>query len=444
MKFTHFHKMLVGGGAALALGGALAVAPAHASGAPTAPVADSIAVNKAFDLGQFGQTVNGDTKNFAGLYVDETHHTVTVYTAGASAVTEARSALAAQHGASPRLPAYQGAALAATTNYRVQYVAVKHSQQAMLAAQTAITARKTIDGVPWNIVGPDPKANQVLIGVANPTAKLAAQVKARYGDLVRVVKQGPFSDLVKRIQFPSAAAADAYVQRDQHAHTITPNDSGAYSRYSDVSPWYGGDRIDTFTNSHTAVVSCTAGFGYTDPYYAPAQMLFAGHCGSSGAYWWNAHRDNTWTGQFMGITGWQTFNNGHTDAALITLQGTTLAPDIYTRDNTYWPYVGEAYNFGGDLFCTDGSYSQEVCTGQIDACGKTISVQGATEYDMCVGHSYGGTGPLAQEGDSGGPVISGSPMEVRGIISAGDGGSNLAFTPWEAVNRLIGGHPCPC
>lgn len=422
---------------------ATTLSTAGASGAAAAPATDTIALNKTFDLGQFGQAVNGDTKNFAGLYVDETHHTITVYTAGSSAVAEARSALATQHGVSPRLAANESPALAATTSYRVQYVAVKHSQQAMLAAQAAITANKTIDGVPWNSVGADPKANQVVVGITNPTAKLTAQVKAQYGDLVRVVAQGQPSDLVKRIHFPSAAAADAYVHRDQGAHTVTPNDSGAYSRYNDTSPWYGGDRIDTFTNDHQWVNSCTAGFGYTDPYYAPAQMLFAGHCGGSGFYWWNAHQDNTWTGQFMGITGWQTFNNGHTDAALITLQGTTLAPYIYTHDNTYWQYVGEAYNFAGNQFCTDGSYSQEVCTGQIDYCGATLTINGETAHDLCVGHSVGSTGPLAQPGDSGGPVISGSPMQVRGIISA-IVGSSFYFTPWEAVNRMVGGHPCPC
>ncbi|MBS2963372.1 hypothetical protein KGA66_09970 [Actinocrinis puniceicyclus] len=432
--------------AAAAVTTALGTGAASGAAAQAAPVTDSIALNKTFDLGGFGQAVNGDTKHFAGLYVDEAHHTITVYTAGASAVAEARSALAAQHNASPRLATRESPALAATTSYRVQYVAVKHSQQAMLAAQAAITAHRTIDGVPWNVVGPNPKANQVFVGVTNPTAKLAARLRAQYGDLVRVVKQGPVSDMVKRIQFPNAAAADAYVHRDQRAHTVSPHDSSSYSRYSDAAPWFGGDRIDTFTNSHTAVVSCTAGFGYTDPYYAPAQMLFAGHCGASGAYWWNASQNNGWTGQFMGITGWQSFNNGHTDAALITLQGTTLAPDIYTRNNTYWPYVGEAYNFAGNQFCTDGSYSQEICTGQIDACGQTVSVpaDGATEYDMCTGHPVGGTGPLSQPGDSGGPVISGSPMQVRGVIAGGDGGSFFFFTPWEAVNRMIGGHPCPC
>lgn len=435
--------------AAVALIGAAATAivtilsTGSASSATAAPAIDSIAVNETFDLGQFGQTVNGDTANFAGVYVDQAQHVLTVYTVGGSAVAEARSVLAAQHGASPNLAAHESLALAATSSYRIQYVAVKHSQHAMLAAQAALTASNTIDGVPWNSVGPDPKANQVLVGVTNPTATLAAQLQARYGDLVRLVQQGPANDLVKRMEFPSAAAADAYVHRDQQAHPAGPNDTGSASRYSDVAPWFGGDRIDTFTNDHSWVESCTAGFGYTDPQYAPAQMLTAGHCGTSGAYWWIAGQDNSWTGHFMGITGWRTFNQGHTDAALITLPGTTLQPNIYTKNNINWPYVGEAYNFAGDQFCTDGSYSQEVCTGQIDACGKSITIDGETVNDLCVGHSVGGTGPLAQSGDSGGPVISGSPMMVRGTIDAIVGNS-FYFVPWEAVNRMIGGHPCPC
>lgn len=413
------------------------------SGASAAPTADVLAVNGTMNLGQLGATVNANTADFAGLYVDEAHHTIDVYTASGNARTKARTALAAQHHMSPAAAPQSDSRLAATTDYTVTYVPVKHSQQALESAANAISAARTVDGVPWTVAGTDPRTNKTLIGVPTVTPALRAKVKAAYGDLVELQATGKVTTEVKVDHYASPEAA-----RTAAAAAVLPQDVSPVNRLIDSNPWYGGDRLVRIDGNN--VIQCTAGIVYADPYYAPNQMLYAGHCAPKGYGWKQGYYDGAFhyspsNNGHYGVTGWQTFNGGYTDAALITGdQGSQYALDIYVNGSTFWHQSGYAYNQAGNGFCSDGSYTQENCHGVIQSCGNKVQYSdGTVAYDMCIGTSNDGS-RLSQHGDSGGPIISGSPMVARGIISGGNEGNTIFFTPWEAVNRLVGGHPCPC
>jgi hypothetical protein len=115
--------------------------------------------------------------------------------------------------------------------------------------------------------------------------------------------------------------------------------------------------------------------------------------------------------------------------------------------STYWRQGGYAYNNAGNLFCSDGALTQENCNGYIDYCGATVLYDDGTHAtNLCVTHSTDGS-RLVQEGDSGGPIVSGNMLQ-RGIISGGNvnngPGNQLYFSPWEMVANQVGGHPCPC
>ncbi|WP_369387928.1 hypothetical protein AB5J72_10190 [Streptomyces sp. CG1] len=398
-------------------------------------------MNGTMNLGRLGTSVGEDKTDFAGLYVDEAHHTIDVYTASGNAVAKARTALAAQHHTSPAVAPGSDSRLTATTSYAVKYVPVKYSQRTLESAANAIAANRTIDGVRWTVAGTDPRTNKTLIGVPTVTADLRARVKAKYGDLVELQATGKVTTEMKVDHYASSRAAQA-------AAKASPHDVSPANRLLDFNPWYGGDRIVRIDGNN--VIQCTAGIAYSDPYYAPTQMLYAGHCAPKGYGWKQGYYDGAFhyssslNGHF-GVTGWQTFNGGYTDAALITGdQGAQYAWDIYVNGSTYWHQSGYAYNQAGNGFCSDGSFTQENCHGVVQSCGNRVQYSdGTVAYDMCIGQSNDGS-RLSQHGDSGGPIISGSPMVARGIISGGNEGNTIFFTPWEAVNRLVGGHPCPC
>ncbi|MHA6758064.1 trypsin-like serine protease [Streptacidiphilus sp. PAMC 29251] len=201
------------------------------------------------------------------------------------------------------------------------------------------------------------------------------------------------------------------------------------------------------------MTTCTAAFGWTDPYYAPVQMLTAGHCGPQGWSWFSG--SNSSFSRRVGITGWQTFNAGNTDAALITeVDGNGILQEIYnggSSSSTFWPVGGTGFNWNGGAFCSDGSVTGENCSGIIDSCDVKADYGSAgVAYHMCSAHSSSNS-RLMDHGDSGGPVVSGNMLQ-HGILSGGNigngpgqgPGNNIYFTPWIAVSNMIGGHSCPC
>lgn len=182
--------------------------------------------------------------------------------------------------------------------------------------------------------------------------------------------------------------------------------SPAYWRWDDVSPFWGGDVVQSPSEE------CTGGFAIRYPsggQWHPG-MTLSNHCGA------NAQWKTPVSGTFVGNTG---AGNGGLDGNY--LSGSNYDPDVYIgADNSAsgLSINGALYPTLGASVCYDGGFSGASCNNIIDT---------YPAYALGWGPGYwtdnANGQPADGNGDSGGPVLApstGSGLNGIGIITAID------------------------
>lgn len=195
-----------------------------------------------------------------------------------------------------------------------------------------------------------------------------------------------------------------------------PTAQVSLGRYDDSPPFWGGGYME-----RAGITACTTGFAVTGNNAASDYILTAAHCG-----------EGTWStggGSIIGNTI-PTRDVSH-DTELIQ---TAAAGGVYSggsiageAQQSSRAVVGASSNRTGDLVCTSGSFSGEICNVQVVGTGQTVTFDGfATVRDLVraesqVDQAVGGNG------DSGGPVfsLSGTNAVARGTMTGMPLGSDL-------------------
>jgi hypothetical protein len=142
------------------------------------------------------------------------------------------------------------------------------------------------------------------------------------------------------------------------------------------------------------------------------------------------------------------FGNNLTDAEMMT--GSSWAPHVYI-DNTNDISVGGRVAVSvADSVCTDGSVSGLTCIGMVNAANACVRVRDDlhnvtnNECHVDVANAVGGTSPLSQPGDSGGPVFTqvNGRAYAQGVISAGSSDHlTVVFSDMNYVSGVFSGTP---
>jgi hypothetical protein len=240
--------------------------------------------------------------------------------------------------------------------------------------------------VTWGI---DPQRQSVRIGVTQLTSTLSSDAQNAFGDLAYLVVQ----------------------QRPK-----------ALSRLLDSQPYWGGDRI-----VDTARAQCTAGFATTDNSTSHGGMLTAGHCWGLNVTVQQGYVDGGGglhtSGNMGKVTKMSFGTNGDDEFMDSAAVGSSTQGYVFYANTSARPVHRVGTNVLGLYVCVDGSFTGEVCVGQI------------TQVNFCADYGGGVTvchlvevkssiTQLAQRGDSGGPVY-GTDQQGGdyglGTISAGVG-----------------------
>lgn len=167
--------------------------------------------------------------------------------------------------------------------------------------------------------------------------------------------------------------------------------------------------------------ACSNAFAVTGNNAASNYLLTAAHCGEG---LWTAG-DGTIIGNTIPT------RDVSRDAELIA---TPAAGHVYTGGSIQGEapqssrsVVGASSNRAGDLVCTSGSYSGEICNTLVVRTGETVSFDGfAVVRDLVRAQSQVNQA-VAGNGDSGGPVfsLSGANAVARGTITGIPLGNDL-------------------
>lgn len=249
----------------------------------------------------------------------------------------------------------------------------------------------------------DPETGHVVVSVEKLTRPLADAIVASYGTEAVNVRVAP--------------APESYPA----------------SRPHDTNPYYGGALIGQPTGT------CTSGFAWVSG--STSMMLSAGHCFKTGGnatvdgttigYVTSASRENWQSGTgTVYLSGQSTYRG---DISLITMSGgATSTARIYSGSSTSSTSRSVAVMWSrspvnGDLFCTGGAYSGEVCGWRVQSVGVNHTYS-TGEVVRHATQTYYREGWCVRPGDSGGPtytVRADNAVAAKGIISgAGGGGSD--------------------
>ncbi len=280
-------------------------------------------------------------------------------------------------------------------------------------------------------------SRRALEGIKDELITWALRPELASADLWSTEVERSTGSVIVRTTALTPALSSAIVSRygaEQIVVIIEPNPnlSTGATRLTDVTSFWGGSRINAPAGS------CTSGFAWKLSSGASA-MATAGHCapnggavstpaspmGSVGATYYENYRLGTGTVTVPGYSGY------HGDGAIIQVQsGKSSAPAIYrggtsssSGSNVVSMFTRRAAR--GDLFCTGGRFSGELCGWGVFATGINLTVtnHGVTEVARNVvrGQKEGYCGKL---GDSGGSVFYLAPggVTAKGIHNGGGGG----------------------
>ena len=186
----------------------------------------------------------------------------------------------------------------------------------------------------------------------------------------------------------------------------------AYWRWDDVSPFWGGDVVQSSSGS------CTGGFAIRYPsggQWHPG-MTLSNHCGA------NTQWHTPVSGTFVGNTG---AGNGGLDGNY--LSGSNYDPDVYIGPNNSASGLsinGALYPTLGASVCYDGGFSGASCYNTIDSYPAYVQIgTGGPVFGPGYWTDNANGQPADGNGDSGGPVVApstGSGLNAIGIITAID------------------------
>jgi hypothetical protein len=259
------------------------------------------------------------------------------------------------------------------------------------------------------------------VGVNSDVAAATSQLSARFGSAVEVVD-------------------------DTEPTYLTTH------RYSDVSPWNGGDFIYHFVSTSNWS-DCSSGIPVHDATTGTNYMLTASHCfysfGGVGTSVRNGYvRTDTnavYSGSSQTLIGSVTKNSnidpGTTteDVAFIQSAGSVDDFDAAWNSEGRAVQIGRAANHIGDQVCQSGAFDGQICDLVIRAINVTQCPVGVS---FCVNHlvraDSGTSGTVALgEGDSGGSVYSysGSNVLARGMTDQGSGSVTCTSVPTGTSGR---------
>jgi hypothetical protein len=242
---------------------------------------------------------------------------------------------------------------------------------------------------------------------------------------------------------------------DAVAVTFTDQVFYAAGRDNDASPYYGGARL---------TVGCTTGFSWQ--YGSTIRMMTAGHCYPQGA-----NRAVSTPASFMGAvyntngSNWKSGvgtvaliggvnGNVRGDFALVTISPSqTGAARIYvggpgSSSSRIVGGIWQGEPSAGDLFCSGGVTTGEICGWVLQAANLPRDVQYANGVGIARHMFVGGrsAAPCAAGGDSGGPIytIDGvGKVWAKGIISgvSGSGPCTIIFGSIHDARNVWTGVP---
>jgi hypothetical protein len=305
--------------------------------------------------------------------------------------------------------------------------AAAHPRSPLLKLEAAISARVSswaAAGVRIGYLQPTPDG-YLEIGVRSDVGTAASKLGAAYGKgWIRVVWDG------------EPAVFTTY-------------------RYSDVSPWNGGDFI-YHRSSASSWSDCSSGVPVHDTGNGTDYMLTASHCfwgfGGVGTNVRNGYvrldNNDVYAGSSTTLIGSVTKNSnvsaGTTSLDVAFIQAPGSSVDFNGAWNTQGraAQIGRASNNVGDQICASGAFDGQICGGlTVRALDQTVcGDEGWGTF--CVNHeakaNSSTSGAVANgAGDSGGPVYSysGSNLLVRGMIDAGSGGVSCNSNPTGWAGR---------
>ncbi|MGC0313505.1 S1 family peptidase [Kitasatospora acidiphila] len=219
---------------------------------------------------------------------------------------------------------------------------------------------------------------------------------------------------------------------DTHVRYQLLSIDASATREADAAPWQGGAGLKTFAGT-----ICSTGFAVTRKSDGKKLVTTAYHCGDKGNFY-------TWGGSqaFVGtamsenesatddVTG---LDPGNSPSGNRVYDGPWNATNGYSK-----PVSGWGSNNVGDQVCTSGANSGAHCGLSIRQTDISVTGEnGITRPDVDFAYS---NGIAAGNGDSGGPVFTGSngwtKDQARGVITALDNTMDCGgFTTADAWQR---------
>lgn len=279
------------------------------------------------------------------------------------------------------------------------------------------------EGLSVQRFGPDATGNRVLVSLAAPSAADLASISSEavsLGITTAPVTSSSYTSVAGQVLSvlygPAVSVATSYV---------SPAAVLSINRYTDVSPFWGGDQIERGGGASI----CTGGFAVVGNSSGHDFMLTAGHCGTASAWYLTGSNGGDGDGTEMGGTSTNYFGDGNYDDFQTIA---TLPHGSASTDPAVWGNSGSTYGVIGSTDPSSGSHM--TFDGSV-----TGMVQGATVggSDLCVWFDddtvldcnlIEGTdsSTICQLGDSGGPVFvvdgtTGDVYAVGTVVGEDDG-----------------------
>lgn len=237
-------------------------------------------------------------------------------------------------------------------------------------------------------------------------------------------------------------------------------------RYSDVSPWNGGDFI-YYRGSASNWADCSSGIPvYNQSNPSLTYMLTASHCFFSygnkgiGAHVLNGYvrsdTNDVYSGSSKTEIGQVKYDSDLTgggatlDVALVPASSSDVDFDSAWNSQGRAVQVGVVSNSKGDPACSSGAFDGQICSLTVQGADLTqnfclVDVTPCPSGDVyTVDHLVKATAPSGQPaggpGDSGGPVYSynGSNLEARGMVEGGQNDVSCSSVPPGTSGRKCG------